>query len=103
MLYSEFSRNTLLFFDMNIFIETWFTVREENGNQQPDQHANDRNDHCRWNLIISNFKTIRLTKGIDVMTQNIIQEDRAKTDWNEHIGGNQTKGQQTGHQTAIQL
>ena len=37
------------------------------------------------------------------MAQNIIQEDGTKTDWNQHICSHQTKGQQTGHQTAIQL
>src|SRR5690606_34184238 len=66
-------------------------------------HTEYWNCHRRWNLVIANFKSVWLTKSIDVMTQNVIQEDGTKTDRNQHIGAYQTKGQQAGNQTTVEL
>lgn len=73
-------------------------VTDKDREQQTQQHAQRWQHHS---LHYVDALNITATLG-HVCQQNIIEEDTAEANRQEHVRCNQTEGQHTGHQTPVQ-
>ena len=74
-------------------------VADEDSDQETDEHAQHRNGHRQRQLAVLDRHAV-----IDqVLGQDVVEEDAAKTDRQQHIGGGQAEGDDAGHLTAVDL
>ena len=85
--------------DLLQIILTRLAVAEEDGDEQAEEHAEYRDGHRQGQL--AEFHRYAVVD--EILGQDVVQEDTAKADRQQHVGSGQAEGDDAGHLTAVDL